>query len=162
MLGWTGLGWAGLGWWGVGALFSLENTNELGWAGLGWPGLAWPGLAGLGWAGLGWAAWLGWVGLGCWAAGLGCVSNPETEIGLFENGGWFIRDWTARLLGCWAAGLGCVSNPETEIGLFENETEVGLFENGKLRLHGKKKLPDGQQQQAISIYFFLEGLGFRV
>ena len=22
--------------------------------------------------------------------------------------------------------------------------------------------PDGQQQQAISIYFFLEGLGFRV
>ena len=26
----------------------------------------------------------------------------------------------------------------------------------------KKKLPDGQQQQAISIYFFLEGLGFRV
>ena len=78
-----------------------------------------------------------------------------------------------------------MSNPETEIGLFENETEVGLFENGKLRLkrklvyskmkrklvHSKmescvatekKKLPDGQQQQAISIYFFLEGLGFRV
>ena len=67
----------------------------------------------------------------------------------------------AGLLGCWAAELGCVSNPETEIGLFENETEVGLFENGKLRLHRKKKLPDGQQQQAISIYFFLEGLGFR-
>ena len=55
-----------------------------------------------------------------------------------------------------------MSNPETEIGLFENETEVGFFENGKLRLHRKKKLPDGQQQQAISIYFFLEGLGFRV
>ena len=33
-------------------------------------------------------------GLGCWAAGLGCVSNPETEIGLFEN--------------------------EPEVGLFEN------------------------------------------
>ena len=67
----------------------------------------------------------------------------------------------AGLLDCWAAGLGCVSNPETEIGLFENETEVGLFENGKLRLHQKNKLPDGKQQQAISIYFFLEGLGFR-
>ena len=26
----------------------------------------------------------------------------------------------------------------------------------------KKRFPDGQQQQAISIYFFLEGLGFRV
>ena len=26
----------------------------------------------------------------------------------------------------------------------------------------KNELPDGQQQQAISIYFFLEGLGFRV
>ena len=68
--------------------------------------------------------------------------------------------WAAGLLGCWAAGLGCVSNPETEIGLFENETEVGLFANGKLRPHRKKNLPDGQQQQAISIYFFLEGLGF--
>ena len=85
---------------------------------------------------------MGWGGLGVggWAAGLGC--------------------WAAGLLGCWAAGLGCVSNPETEIGLFENETEVGLFANGKLRLHRKKNLPDGQQQQAISIYFFLEGLGF--
>ena len=26
----------------------------------------------------------------------------------------------------------------------------------------KNELPDGQQQQAISIYFFLEGLGFGV
>ena len=98
------------------------------------------------------------------------MSNPETEIGLFENetevglfeNGKLRLGWAAGLLGCWAAGLGCVSNPETEIGLFENETEVGLFENGKLRLHRKKRLPDGQQQQAISIYFFLEGLGFRV
>ena len=32
------------------------------------------------------------------------------------------------------------------------------------RLHPNRKrnrFPDGQQQQAISIYFFLEGLGFR-
>ena len=137
--GWAGLGWAG-GWAGAGWLAGL------GWAGLGWAGLGllgrkyagllgwaagllgWGGGGNLGWAGLGWAGvgWVGWCGLGCWAAGLGCVSNPETEIGLFEN-----------------------------------ETEVGLFANGKLRLHRKKKLPDGQQQQAISIYFFLEGLGFR-
>ena len=27
-------------------------------------------------------------------------------------------------------------------------------------LHRKNEFPDGQQQQAISIYFFLEGLGF--
>ena len=103
----------------------------------------------MGWGGLDGLVWVGRLG---WAAGLlGCVSNPETETEVW-----------AGLLGCWAAGLGCASNPETEIGLFENETEVGLFANGKLRLHRKKKLPDGQQQQAISIYFFLEGLGFRV
>ena len=50
-------------------------------------------------------------------------------------------------------GLGC-------------ETEIGLFENGKVvsrpKLSEKNELPEGQQQQAISIYFFLEGLGFRV
>ena len=39
---------------------------------------------------------------------------------------------------------------------------MGLFENGKVCLHRKNKLPDDQHQQAISIYFFLEGLGFRV
>ena len=62
---------------------------------------------------------------------------------------WFIR-WKAAsglgcwLLGCWAAGLGCVSNPETEIGLFEMERKLVLFDDGKLRLHRKKKLQDGQ------------------
>ena len=40
------------------------------------------------------------------------------------------------------------------------ETEIALFENGKVSAE-KNELPDGQQQQAISIYFFLEGLGFR-
>ena len=71
--------------------------------------------------------------------------------------------------GCWAglatgrAGLGWwagwVGNPVSEIGLFANETEIGLFENGKVCLHRINELPDGQQQQAISIYFFHEGLG---
>ena len=67
-------------------------------------------------------------------------------------------------LGWGWAGLvwaGWVGNPETEIGLYENETEIGLFENGKVSLHRQNEPPDGQQQQAISIYFFLEGLGFR-
>ena len=55
-----------------------------------------------------------------------------------------------------------MGNPETEICLFANETEIGLFENGKVCLDRKNGLPDGEQQQAISIYFFLEGLGFGV
>ena len=58
-------------------------------------------------------------------------------------------------MGC-GAGLGWArsSGSETEIGLLENGEVVSRSE--------KKRLPDGQQQQAISIYFFLEGLGFRV
>ena len=44
--------------------------------------------------------------------------------------------------------------------LIENEAEIGLFENGKVCLHRKNELPHVQHQQAISIYFFLEGLGF--
>ena len=74
---------------------------------------------------------LGWAGLG-WAG-----------LGTCGRAGW--------------AGLGWVGNLETEIGVFEIETEIGLFENGKVCLHRKNELPDGQQQQAISIYFFLEG-----
>ena len=83
------------------------------------------------------------------------MSNPETEIGLFENetevglfeNGKLRLGWTAGLLG------GCVSNPETEIGLFENETEVGLFENGKLRLHRKKA--SGWPTATSNFYLFL-------
>ena len=37
------------------------------------------------------------------------------------------------------------------------------LENGEVVSRPEKKgFPDGQQQQAISIYFFLEGLGFGV
>ena len=89
-------------------------------------------MAGLGWAGLGWAG-LGWGG-GLWALGwAGCGLWAGLAVGWL---GW-----------AWA---GWVGNPETEIGLFE-------LENGKVCLHRKNELPDGQQQQAISIYFFLEG-----
>ena len=45
---------------------------------------------------------------------------------------------------------------------FAKETEISLFENGKVCFYRKNELPEGQQQQAISIYFFLEGLGFWV
>ena len=93
-----GLGWpGGAGLLGLGlglGLWLWAGRAGLGWgAGLGWAGLGWAlGWAGLGWAGLERCVWAGL--LGCWAAGLGCVSNPETEIGLFEN--------------------------ETEVGLFGN------------------------------------------
>ena len=114
----------------------------LGWAGLGWAGLGCAGWAGLvGWAGLGWAG-LGWAGLGlgrgcCWAVRLaGC---------------WGGLGWADHILGAWA----------TLKRIFENETEIGFFENGKGVFPSKNGLPDGQQQQAISIYFFLEDLGFR-
>ena len=104
-------------------------------AGLGWARL------GLGWAGLGWArlGWLGWLGLAGRAAagGWGVVSGPAGLL--------------AGLLGAWAALR----------RIFENETEIGLFENGKGVLPPQNGFPDGQRQQAISIYFFLEGLGFR-
>ena len=127
-------------------VFFLEPHFAFGawcWAGLGlgwggWWGLGWgvgEAGAGLGWAGLGWAG-LGWAGLG-WPAGrLG--SGRVARLGL---------------------GLGY---PETEIGLIENEAEIGLFEHGKVCIHRKNELPHVQHQQAISIYFFLEGLGFRV
>ena len=37
------------------------------------------------------------------------------------------------------------------------------FEDGEVVFKTEKtELPDGQQQQAISIYFFLESVGFRV
>ena len=53
-------------------------------------------------------------------------------------------------LGC-GAGLGWARSSGFE-------TEIGLLENGEVVSRPEKK----QQQQAISIYFFLEGLGFRV
>ena len=127
---------------------------------------------GLGWAG----CWAGQAGLGCWAAGLlGCWAAGL--LGCWAAG--LLGCWAAGLLGCWATGLlgGAVAGPGRAaargagLGLggwgtlkrfFENETEISLFENGKVCLHRKNEVPDGQQQQAISIYVFLEGLGFRV
>ena len=76
--------------------------------------------------------------------------------GLVAGWAWAGAGW-AGWAGLGWAGLGC---PETGTGLLENE--IGLFENGKVSFHRKNVLLHGQQQQAISIYFFLEGLGFRV
>ena len=78
----------------------------------------------------------------------------------FESGaGRWAGLWAG--LGGWA-GLGLGLLPETEIGPFDNEAEIGLFENGKVCLPRKNELSHSLQQQAISIYFFLEGLGFGV
>ena len=58
--------------------------------------------------------------------------------------------------GCWAGWAGFGSGRAElwaglgGLGWGSPETEIGVFDN------------NGQQQQAISIYFFLEGLGFRV
>ena len=115
----------------------------------------------LGWLGLG---WVDWAGLGCAGLGPGFL-NLGLGWGL---GGW--AGWAPKLgwagLG-WAglgwAGLGWLGGwAILKRKLVFSKIEIGLFENGKVCLHRKNKLPDDQQQQAISIYFFLEGLGFKV
>ena len=74
--------------------------------------------------------------------------------------GWAGRDLVGLkrklvyLAGC-AVGLGWARSSGFE-------TEIGLLENGEVVSRPEKRFPDGQQQQAISIYFLLEGLGFRV
>ena len=76
---------------------------------------------------LGWAAGL----LGCWAAGLGCVSNPETEIGLFEN--------------------------ETEVGLFENG-KLRLHRKKSFRMEScvsTEKKASGWPTATSNFYLFL-------
>ena len=65
------------------------------------------------------------------------MPEKETEIG-FWGWGW---------------GWGWAGCPEAETGLLENVKGCVPTE--------KNVLPDGQQQQAISIHVFLEGLGFR-
>ena len=66
--------------------------------------------------------------------------------------------------GLGVGGSGAGAGAGLAAGWGSPETEIGLFENGNIvtRPHRKYELSNGQQQQAISIYFFLEGLGFRV
>ena len=188
----AGLGWAGLGWAGGWAGWAGLGWAGLGWAGLGWAGLGWAGLGwavgaggwGLGAGGLGAGAWglepggwagraeLGWgLGLGWWLgwrvvgrsrgwevggwAGLGWAGQLGLGIGL-RAGSWELGagGWQLGGLG-WAGWAGWTLRGSPE-------TEIGLFENGKVCIHRKNELPYVQHQQAISIYFFLEGLGFRV
>ena len=75
-----------------------------------------------------------------------------------RGGGWaFVCCWAG--LG-WVAGLGWPGLRRAGWGWVG--WAIGLLENGKVVSRPKNELPDGQQQQAISIYFFLEGLGFGV
>ena len=90
--------------------------------------------------------------------GLGAGLKTAPELGWAAGGagwGWAVGGWVG-LAGAgaawWWVGLGWAG-----LGL-----AVDLFENGKVCLHRTNELPDCQQQQAISIYFFLEGLGFVV
>ena len=158
-LGWAG-GWAGLGW-GLGGL-GLGGWGLGGW-GLGGVELGWAG------GGLGAGLWVG-GGLGGWGLELGV----GVAVGLGGLGWAGIRKWQNCVLRLWvpitfwAKVLGetfffgttfCIWG--WVLGRVEGRgwaggwaTEIGLFENGELS--------NGQQQQAISIYFFLEGLRFRV
>ena len=85
---------------------------------------------------LGWAGggWAGLAGLGLTGLGLGVGVGVGAGVGVGLGLG----------LGMWAGG------PETEIGFFENGKVVSGPDKGD------------QQQQAISMYFFLEGFGFGV
>ena len=82
--------------------------------------------------------------------GLGAGQGGGAGLGWAGLGAELAWGWG---LGGWGLGAGGWGSPETEIG---------LFENGNVVSPPKYELSNGQQQQAISIYFFLEGLGFRV
>ena len=73
--------------------------------------------------------------------GLGCA---ELGAGLAGWAGW---------LGCGLPGAGAGTTLKRKLAHLKME---------RLRSNRKNQLPDGQQQQAISIYLFLESLGFRV
>ena len=89
--------------------------------------------------------WLFWADRSKKGAGLGWA-GAGAGAGLWLGVvGW---GWSGRL-GCGLFGAWGWGYPEAEIG---------LFEDGKVVSKSKNELPDGQQQQAISIYFFLEGL----
>ena len=76
------------------------------------------------------------LGLGCAELGVGLGAG----LGL----GW---------LGCGLPGAGADTTLKRKLACLKME---------RLRSNRKNQLPDGQQQQAISIYLFLESLGFRV
>ena len=107
----------------------------LGWAGLG---------TGLG---LGGGLGLGWAGVGLWPQGLGLGAGLGWALGW---AGW---------LGRGGAGPATLKRKlvylTTKRKLVYSKTERCVSPE-------KNELPHGQEQQAISIYFFLEGLGFRV
>ena len=97
-----------------------------------------------GWAGLGWGA-----GLGGWAecgAGLGGAGGWSWAGGVGLGWGW------ARL-GGWATLKRKLVSSKMKRNLIHSKMERCVSTE-------QHELPDGQQQQAISIYFFLEGLGF--
>ena len=147
--GWgLGRGWGRAGGWGRGGgsdLVGFKTETGL--------------VRGLGGGGLGLGAGAGGWGLGL--GGLGAGAGVGARWGLAGAGGSDLVGFKRKLVllengevvSC-AVGLGWARSSGFE-------TEIGLLENGEVVPRPEKRFPDGQQQQTISIYFFLEGLGFR-
>ena len=81
--------------------------------------------------------------------GLGWAAGRQAGLGPVWAGGWAV---VGCGLGEWAGLAGWAT---LKRNLVYSKME-------RLCPGRKNALSDGQQQQAISIYFFLEGLGFRV
>ena len=72
--------------------------------------------------------------------------------------GWAGLSWAGAGLGPWlgCAGLAGWATLKRKLVLSNMKRKLVYS------LHRKTELPDGQKQQAISVYFFLEGLKFGV
>ena len=119
--------------------------------------------AGLGWAGWGWAGlgWAGWAGLG-WA---GPRPRPPSPSPAVPSPSPTQRPSPAHPppaqspLGVAGLGWGLGSAGWAGAAL---KLKLVYSKMATVCPERKYELSNGQQQQAISIYFFLEGLGFRV
>ena len=136
-----------------GQFFFLEPHFESG-AGC-WAGWSWR----LG--GGGWAVGVGRWGLGGWAAGSGAdwagagLGQPRNGLLGLGAGGPEVGPGGGPGRGRAMGGLG-------GLGWVAQKRKLVYSKMATLCPDRKYELSNGQQQQAISIYFFLEGLGFTV
>ena len=117
----------------------------------------------LGWVvgGGGWAVGVGRWGLGGWAAGSGAdwagagLGQPRNGLLGLGAGGPEVGSGGGPGRGRAMGGLG-------GLGWAAQKRKLVYSKMATLCPDRKYELSNGQQQQAISIYFFLEGLGFGV